>query len=169
MHAVPPMGPFNFFSMIWCMLCPPWDLWTSWREVQYVISWVGSMWTGKLFSTSNTVRSQFTIYLDLWLIWVPLSPLPHPPPAPPPAPCSFCAANIFAIGDCTNVPASRTAAACAAQAAVLRRNLLSLIKGAELTAKVCTSFPSLYSTFGFSPVSTIVRWLRFLSSHHWLW
>lgn len=43
--------------------------------------------------------------------------------------------NIFAIGDCTNVPASRTAAACAAQAAVLRRNLLSLIKGAELTAK----------------------------------
>lgn len=39
------------------------------------------------------------------------------------------AANIFGIGDCTNVPTSRTAAACAAESAILTKNLLSVMRG----------------------------------------
>ena len=41
----------------------------------------------------------------------------------------FFAANIFGIGDCTNVPTSRTAAACAAESAVIRKNLLAVMRG----------------------------------------
>lgn len=44
--------------------------------------------------------------------------------------------NIFGIGDCTNVPTSRTAAACAAESAVLMKNLLSVVRGETLSSKV---------------------------------
>ena len=44
-------------------------------------------------------------------------------------------ANVFAIGDCTNAPTSKTAAAAAAQGGVLEKNLVSVMKGKPLTAK----------------------------------
>lgn len=37
--------------------------------------------------------------------------------------------NIFAIGDCANLPTSRTAAAVAAQNAIVSRNMLAVMKG----------------------------------------
>ena len=49
----------------------------------------------------------------------------------------FCTANIFGIGDCTNVPTSRTAAACAAESGVLKKNLFAVMKGETPKAKVC--------------------------------
>lgn len=48
-------------------------------------------------------------------------------------------ANIFGIGDCTNVPTSRTAAACAAESAVLKKNLLAVMRGESPKAHVLTS------------------------------
>ncbi|XP_013411572.1 sulfide:quinone oxidoreductase, mitochondrial [Lingula anatina] len=43
--------------------------------------------------------------------------------------------NIFAIGDCTNVPTSKTAAAAASQCGVLRRNITAAMNGKELVPK----------------------------------
>lgn len=39
--------------------------------------------------------------------------------------------NIFGIGDCTNMPTSRTAAACAAESAILKKNLFAVVKGED--------------------------------------
>ena len=44
--------------------------------------------------------------------------------------------NVFGIGDCTNVPTSKTAAAVAGQSGVLKRNLLMHMAGKPLTQKV---------------------------------
>lgn len=44
-------------------------------------------------------------------------------------------ANVFGIGDCANLPTSKTGAAVRKQAPVVVRNLLSLIKGLSLDAK----------------------------------
>ena len=44
--------------------------------------------------------------------------------------------NVFGIGDCTNVPTSKTAAAVAGQSGVLRENLLAAMRGQALTQKV---------------------------------
>ena len=44
--------------------------------------------------------------------------------------------HIFALGDCTNLPTSKTLAAVAAQSNVLFQNLTSLIKGNKLNAQV---------------------------------
>ncbi|WP_195536592.1 NAD(P)/FAD-dependent oxidoreductase [Bacillus paralicheniformis] len=44
-------------------------------------------------------------------------------------------ANIFGIGDCANLPTSKTGAAVRKQAPVVVRNLMSLIKGSSLDAK----------------------------------
>ena len=54
----------------------------------------------------------------------------------------FYAANIFGIGDCTNVPTSRTAAACAAESAVIRKNLFAVMRGETPKAhvSVCWKF-----------------------------
>ncbi|XP_065839419.1 sulfide:quinone oxidoreductase, mitochondrial-like isoform X3 [Oscarella lobularis] len=43
--------------------------------------------------------------------------------------------NVFGIGDCTNVPTSKTAAAVAGQSGVLRENLLAAMRGQALTQK----------------------------------
>ncbi|XP_062517427.1 sulfide:quinone oxidoreductase, mitochondrial-like [Corticium candelabrum] len=43
--------------------------------------------------------------------------------------------NVFGIGDCTNVPTSKTAAAVAGQSGVLKRNLLSHMNGQPLTKR----------------------------------
>ena len=43
---------------------------------------------------------------------------------------------MFGIGDCTNIPTSRTAAACAAESAVLMQNLLATMKGENLSSQV---------------------------------
>ena len=43
---------------------------------------------------------------------------------------------MFGIGDCTNLPTSKTAAACAAESAVLKQNLFSIMKGELPKAKV---------------------------------
>jgi sulfide:quinone oxidoreductase len=43
--------------------------------------------------------------------------------------------NVFAIGDCSNLPTSKTAAAIRKQAPVLVENLLSLLKGDPLAAR----------------------------------
>ena len=39
--------------------------------------------------------------------------------------------NIFALGDCTNAPTSKTAAAAAAQSPILFKNLKNLINGSK--------------------------------------
>ncbi len=44
--------------------------------------------------------------------------------------------NIFAIGDCTNLPTSKTAAAVAAQGQILYENLSHVIAGKPMTLKV---------------------------------
>ena len=44
--------------------------------------------------------------------------------------------NIFGIGDCTNIPTSRTAAACAAESAILMKNLLAAMRGETLSNHV---------------------------------
>ena len=44
-------------------------------------------------------------------------------------------ANVFGIGDCSNLPTSKTGAAIRKQAPVVVRNLMSLIKGSSLDAK----------------------------------
>jgi NADPH-dependent 2,4-dienoyl-CoA reductase/sulfur reductase-like enzyme len=43
--------------------------------------------------------------------------------------------NVFALGDCSNLPTSKTAAAIGSQAPVLVSNLVHQMKGEELTAK----------------------------------
>ena len=50
--------------------------------------------------------------------------------------CVLFAGNIFGIGDCTSVPTSRTAAACAAESAILVQNLLAIMRGENPTAHV---------------------------------
>ena len=44
--------------------------------------------------------------------------------------------NVFAIGDCTNVPTSKTAAAVAGQSGVLLKSLESAMKGEKPAEKV---------------------------------
>jgi len=44
-------------------------------------------------------------------------------------------ANVFGIGDCSNLPTSKTGAAIRKQAPVVVRNLMSLIKGSSLDAQ----------------------------------
>lgn len=43
--------------------------------------------------------------------------------------------NVFGIGDCTNVPTSKTAAAIAGELGVMRQNLMAAINGKPLLAK----------------------------------
>merc|ERR1712029_244408 len=51
--------------------------------------------------------------------------------------------NIFGIGDCTNIPTAKTAAAVAAQLGIMRKNLGAAISGSPPPAKYdgYTSFP----------------------------
>ena len=56
------------------------------------------------------------------------------------------AGNIFGIGDCTNVPTSRTAAACSAEANALKKNLFAVMKGKTPTAQVRTQQGDLADT-----------------------
>lgn len=44
--------------------------------------------------------------------------------------------NIFGIGDCTNSPNGKTAAAVAGQSGVLKTNLFALIDGKPMTGQV---------------------------------
>lgn len=44
--------------------------------------------------------------------------------------------NIFSLGDCSNLPNSKTAAAVAAQSEVVRGNLTSAVEGKSLSLKV---------------------------------
>jgi len=44
--------------------------------------------------------------------------------------------NIFSLGDCSNLPNSKTAAAVAAQSEVVRGNLTSAVEGKSLALKV---------------------------------
>ena len=44
--------------------------------------------------------------------------------------------NVFALGDCTNIPTGKTAAAVAAQSEILEANLKSLMEGKSLNAIV---------------------------------
>ena len=43
--------------------------------------------------------------------------------------------NVFGIGDCTNIPTAKTAAAAATQVGILRKNLGSALQGGPLSAK----------------------------------
>jgi len=43
--------------------------------------------------------------------------------------------NVFSLGDCSNLPVSKTLAAVGSQSGVLRRNLMSVVKGEGLEAK----------------------------------
>ena len=44
--------------------------------------------------------------------------------------------NIFALGDCSNAPISKTAAAIAGQSGTVRKNLMAFVQGKELPHKV---------------------------------
>lgn len=44
--------------------------------------------------------------------------------------------NVFSLGDCSNLPNSKTAAAVAAQSEVVRKNLMSFVEGKKLEAEV---------------------------------
>ena len=46
-------------------------------------------------------------------------------------------ANVFGIGDCTNIPTSKTAAACAAESKVLKKNLFRVMRGDKPLELVC--------------------------------
>lgn len=41
--------------------------------------------------------------------------------------------NVFAIGDCANLPTSKTAAAISAQSDILKKNILAVMNGAKDT------------------------------------
>ena len=43
--------------------------------------------------------------------------------------------NVFSLGDCSNLPVSKTLAAVGSQSGVLRKNLRSALKGAPLESK----------------------------------
>ena len=45
--------------------------------------------------------------------------------------------NVFSLGDCSNVPTAKTAAAVAAESHVLKHNLLEVMKGNTPSRKVC--------------------------------
>lgn len=44
--------------------------------------------------------------------------------------------NIFGIGDCTNSPNGKTAAAVAGQSGVIKTNLFAILDGKEMTGQV---------------------------------
>lgn len=44
--------------------------------------------------------------------------------------------NIFALGDCSNAPISKTAAAVSGQGAAIRKNILAVMEGKEPSRKV---------------------------------
>ncbi len=44
--------------------------------------------------------------------------------------------NVFSLGDCSNAPISKTAAAISGQSDTLRRNLMAVVKGQEPESKV---------------------------------
>ena len=45
--------------------------------------------------------------------------------------------NVFGIGDCTNIPTSKTAAACGAElTVVVRKNLFQVMKGENPSSQV---------------------------------
>ena len=50
---------------------------------------------------------------------------------------SHCPGNVFSLGDCSNVPTAKTAAAVAAESHVLKHNLLEVMKGNTPSSKVC--------------------------------
>ena len=70
-----------------------------------------------------------------------LSPLSSLPPSlyisSPFPPSLNIIDNIFSLGDCSSVPTSKTAAAVAAEAGVLKHNLLQVMKGHTPTREVC--------------------------------
>ena len=134
MHAVPPMGPLDV--MKGSPLCDQ----QGWVDVNK-----------ETLQHVKYCEPAPTYHFNNWLIQ---SPFPRP----------LHVANVFAIGDCTNIPTSRTAAACAAQAAVLRHNLFSVIKGAELTAKVPLCYPLQYFWFQSSVPRSMMATLPALSS-----
>lgn len=49
---------------------------------------------------------------------------------------AHCSGNVFALGDCSNVPTAKTAAAVAAESHVLKHNLLEVMKGNTPSRKV---------------------------------
>ncbi|KAJ2668490.1 hypothetical protein IWW42_005166 [Coemansia sp. RSA 1085] len=51
-------------------------------------------------------------------------------------------ANVYAIGDCSSLPTSKTAAAAAAQSQVLKHNLLAQIQGSDKPALEYTGYTS---------------------------
>lgn len=52
--------------------------------------------------------------------------------------------NVFGIGDCTNVPTSKTAAAIAAQSGILYKNLKDVMNGKDLNNNQKVCYQSLY-------------------------
>lgn len=48
--------------------------------------------------------------------------------------------NVFALGDCSNAPISKTAAAISGQGAAVRKNIMALVEGKEPTKKVGRQF-----------------------------
>ena len=55
--------------------------------------------------------------------------------------------NVFAIGDCTNAPTSKTAAAVAAQSAILATNLSLVMKGQPPIPKVLSQLKNIVKAF----------------------
>ena len=48
--------------------------------------------------------------------------------------------NVFSLGDCSNAPISKTAAAISGQSAAVRQNIMALLEGRELEKEVILYF-----------------------------
>jgi sulfide:quinone oxidoreductase len=58
--------------------------------------------------------------------------------------------NVFGIGDCTNVPTAKTAAAVASQSGLLRKNLTKAMKGDENLLKTYDGYTSCPLVIGYN-------------------
>lgn len=87
--------------------------------------------------------------------------------------------NIFATGDCSNLPTSRTAAAVASQSDVLFWNLVNVLGGrkpslkvindkTQITMEIHCRLISFTHLLSLSYLSISVRWVHFMSFNHQL-
>ena len=73
--------------------------------------------------------------------------------------------NVFAIGDCTNLPTSKTAAAIAASNSILVQNLINAMDG---KSGHVPKVGRLRGTIVLILIFALVRWIHQLPANHWL-
>lgn len=76
--------------------------------------------------------------------------------------------NVFALGDCSNLPTSRTAAAVAAQCDIVFRNLSNIINQKGIDLKVTKYYLTHFDKF-VNKFRTIRKLIYILCSVRWLY